>query len=122
MAVNSYLFFTRCLLLSLFGVKKEKLIVRDLFNKFSYRYTLLELESMISPLRYFKKAMLLLWKRFRMSGEIRSDFFVHEEKTEFYHGDREYLEAVGLKDPVFIFRHSLINELNLFSKVWYSIH
>jgi hypothetical protein len=107
---NVFLFFFRCLFLSCFGLKKESIAIRDIFNKFSYRYTEVEQFSFLSPLRYLKASLLLLWKskKSNLSGNTQS--FTFDLLTSYYEGNSQYLAHLGKQDKVFIFRDHLYNE------------
>src|SRR6218665_510227 len=115
---NVFLFFFRCLLLSLFGFKKEAMVISDLFNKFSYRYTEVEQRSFLSPLRYLKASLSLLWKNgpSRLEGNTRS--FTFDLLIRFFEGDMQYLKSLGKQDTVFIFREQLYNESGLAAKLF----
>jgi hypothetical protein len=118
---NTFLFFFRCLLLSAFGFKKESMVIKDLFNKFSYRYTEVEQRSFLSPLRYLKASLSLLWKSkpSALTGNTKS--FTFDLLKTFLEGDLEYLTGLGKQDTVFIFREQLYNESGSGSKIFNSL-
>ena len=118
---NTFLFFFRCLLLSAFSSKKESMVVKDLFSKFSYRYTEVEQRSFLSPLRYLKASLSLLWKSrpSALSGNTKS--FTFDLLKVFFDGDMQYLKSLGKQDTVFIFREQLYNESGNGSKIFNSL-
>jgi len=118
---NVFLFFLRCLFLSLFGLKKEQIVISDIFNKFSYRYTEIELYSFLSPLRYLKASLVLLWKSKKSALSGNTDSFTFDLLTSYYESNFQYLTHLGKQNKVFIFRDQLYNESNTALKVFNSL-
>ncbi len=109
--------------LSLFGAKKERLIINDLFHKFSYRYTKPESLSFASPFRYFRRSVLLLAKR---NNLVKKPFdntsFVYDNKLSFENVDKDYLKFNGIEKVGFISRDSLPNEMNTLGALGLTLH
>ena len=115
MVTNSYWVFIKACVLSLFGSKKEGLIINDLFYKFSYRYTKPESLSFASSFRYFRRSVLLLVKRNnRVEKAFDKASYVYDNKLSFENVDKDYLKFNGVEKVGFISRDSLPNELNTF--------
>jgi hypothetical protein len=119
--VNAYLFFFRCLLLSLSGSKKERMVIDDLFNKFSYRYTHVERRSFLTPFRYLKLSLLLLTRTKKNEIESQSSSFVFDIEKRFLEGDKDYLTNINDQKYAFVFKNELANELNFMQKTWYAL-
>lgn len=114
---NPFLFFLRCLILSAFGYKKERLVIFDLFTKFSYRYTYTELSTFLSPLRYLRVSFILLFKNSILKPQESVSSFVYDGKLNSFEVRKEYLENINYKNSIFVFRDSLTNNLNLFERL-----
>jgi hypothetical protein len=118
---NTFLFFFRCLLLSLFGFKRERIVIRELFHKFSYRYTEVELYSFLSPLRYLKASLALLWKSKPSHLVGNSESFTFDLLSSFGEGDAQYLAGLGKERTTFIFRDQLHNEAGVIFRLFNSL-
>jgi hypothetical protein len=96
------------------------MVTSDLFNKFSYRYSKIESDSFLSPVRYFKAAMILLFKHLPETKQnFSSPIFTFDQKKEFQETDFDYLKYNGKNETLFVFRERLSNELNLIEKLYY---
>jgi hypothetical protein len=99
------------------GSKGEKMAISELFTKFSYRYTEVEVKSILSPLRYFKASVLLLWHKNKLAVSNPTNAIAYDLLTEYLPGNSEYLSAVGRGNYAFIFRDNLYNDLSLIRKI-----
>ncbi len=109
MLPNTYLFFLRCLLLSVFVRRKEKMVIYDLFNKFTYRYSRDQETLFVNIFRNYKKATRLLFTSKKMELVKGRELFVYEGTVDFMDSITYYIEAnVGRKFN-FVIRSTLVN-------------
>lgn len=98
------------------GAKKERIVVEELFKKFSYRYTIDESRSVLNTLRYLKQALTLLNKRSDELLNYASQKLVYDGKQMHLSYRKEYLNLITTEKFTYLFRDSLINELNWLEK------
>ena len=114
--MNAFFFFIRISLTGLSGHRLSKLIVSDLFNKFSYRYNESQKSSFKSLLRYFVYAFRLIVKR-RSRKNTASEIVVFDGSSASEPSRMHYLESLGYKASNFISRDNLPNQLSIWSRV-----
>lgn len=118
MAIKAYLIFFKAWFLSFFGAKKEKLLIQDLFHKFSYRYDNTLASSFKAPWVYLKKsAGLIFTKRAYVPDNLTWKTCVFAHGYEYKSGRIDYLKYNGVVDTNFIFREQLPNDLGFFTRV-----
>jgi hypothetical protein len=120
MTKNPALFFYRCLLCGPFSFKAGA-SVSDLFFKFCYRYDKPDKRSFLTPLRYSKQAISLLFRNVPSNSYAEGSYFVFDEKPSFYESDLSYLKAIGISNPSIIMRHGMVNELSFIEKLAFSL-
>jgi hypothetical protein len=119
---NPFLFFLECSVRSALGRKKEKLVINDLFNKFTFRYNQRNSGSLLIPWRYLKAASLLLFKSNQGPfSDGANGKFAFDGKKQILKIKQEYLEFINEPIPYFVFRDNLYNELNPFIRLFYFI-
>lgn len=118
MAIKAYLIFFKAWVLSLFGAKKEKLLIHDLFHKFSYRYNNTLASSYRAPLVYLKKSIQLIFTdRTYTPDSLAWKTCVFAHGHEYKAGRKDYLKYNGVVDTNFVFREQLPNDLGFFARV-----
>lgn len=117
--VNPIFFFWKCAILSFFRVGKESAVITDLTTKFSYRYSKKEENSPKAYFIFFLRSIKLLFTKRKSNDKNKGEVFLVDNNSGFYNDDRFYMEALGLKQINYIFRDTLENEINFFSRVFY---
>lgn len=61
--LSPFLIFIRVVVFAALGNKLEKTVFNEYFHKFTYRYTAVESNSVLTVLRYYKYSVMLIFKR-----------------------------------------------------------
>ncbi len=114
--MKSYHLFFRLMITSSFR-SSDRLIINDLFNKFTYRVPANLETSWLSILVYMRLTFFLIWSEKKQWRNTLDDKVVCDFNQVYENDLKGYLDSVGYVFNGFIFRDSLTNGYHFLSRI-----